>query len=68
VAFIILLAGAALAGLAYLTPDRDEHGTVGLGRFKRPVPASALAEPVQPVEGGLGRFARARTGAPPSLS
>lgn len=68
VAFLILLAGAALAGLAYLTPDRDEDGTVGLGRFKRPIPQHALAPVGPPVEGGLGRFARPRTGAPPALS
>lgn len=68
VAFIILLVGAALAGLAYLTPERSEAGTVGLGRFKRPAPADALVAAAQPVEGGLGRFARPRLGAPPSLS
>jgi hypothetical protein len=68
VAFLILLAGAALAGLAYLTPARDADGTVGLGRFKRPAPAAALNPAMEPVEGGLGRFARPRTGPPPALS
>ena len=67
VAFLILLAGAALAGLAYLTPDRDESGAVGLGRFRRPRPEAAMPA-AAPVEGGLGRFARPRTGPPPALS
>ena len=68
VAFLILLAGAALAGLAYLTPERDETGAVGLGRFRRPRPDAVAASPLAPVEGGLGRFARPRTGPPPALS
>jgi hypothetical protein len=66
VAFLILLAGAALTALAYLTPDRTEGGTIGLGRFKRPAPVSVVA--MEPVEGGLGRFARLRTTAPSRLS
>jgi hypothetical protein len=66
VGFIIMVIGALLAGLAYLTPARAETGTVGLGRFRKPVPADATV--VEPVEGGLGRFARPRVGAPPSLS
>ena len=66
VAFLVLLAGATLAALAYLTPDRTEGGTIGLGRFKRPTPATVLA--MEPVEGGLGRFARLRTAAPSRLS
>ena len=70
VGFVILLLGAALAGWAYLTPEGRDDGTVGLGRFRRAAPATALAgaEPVEPVTGGLGRFSRARTGPPPSLS
>ena len=68
VAFIILLIGAALAALAYFTPDRDEGATVGLGRFKRPIPQSAVLQLGPPVKGGLGRFSRPRTGAPPALS
>lgn len=72
VGFIILLLGAALAGWAYLTPERrddDAAPLVGLGRFRRPVPAAALVEaPAEPVTGGLGRFSRLRTGPPPSLS
>lgn len=68
VGFIILLLGAALAGLAYLTPDRAEDGTVGLGRFRRPAPAVATAIAAEPVTGGLGRFSKLRSGPPPSLS
>ena len=71
VGFIILLLGAALAGWAYLTPERrdDDAPLVGLGRFRRPVPAAALVDaPAEPVTGGLGRFSRLRTGPPPSLS
>jgi hypothetical protein len=68
IAFLILLAGLAFAGLAYITPARAEDGHVGLGRFRRPVPAEALAAPVEPVQGGLGRFTRPRTGPPPALS
>lgn len=69
VAFLILLAGAALAGLAYLTPARPEEGaTIGLGRFKRPAPLMVAARPFEPVQGGLGRFTRPRTGPPPKLS
>ena len=68
VAFIILLIGAALAALAYLTPERDETGAIGLGRFRRPRPEAVAAAPLAPVEGGLGRFARPRTGPPPALS
>jgi hypothetical protein len=67
VAFLILLAGAALAGLAYLTPARDEEH-VGLGRFRKPVPTAAVASPAEPVTGGLGRFARLRTAPPQHLS
>jgi hypothetical protein len=68
VAFLILLAGAALAALAYLTPERDETGAVGLGRFRRERPDVVAAPALAPVEGGLGRFARPRTGPPPALS
>jgi hypothetical protein len=68
VAFLVLLAGLAFAGLAHLTPARAEDGTIGLGRFRRPVPATALAAPLEPVSGGLGRFARPRSGPPPALS
>lgn len=68
VAFLILLAGAAMAALAYFTPARDSDH-VGLGRFRRPVPASALATvSSEPVRGGLGRFARLRTAPPQHLS
>ena len=67
VAFLILLAGAALAALAYLTPERNETGAVGLGRFRRPRPEAAATTALAPVEGGLGRFARPRTGPPPAL-
>ncbi|HEX4906385.1 MAG TPA: hypothetical protein VFU93_13095 [Acidimicrobiales bacterium] len=68
VAFIILLVGAALAALAYLTPERDDAGAVGLGRFRRQRPEATATVPLAPVEGGLGRFARPRTGPPPALS
>jgi hypothetical protein len=68
VAFLILLAGLAFGGLAYLTPARDAGGTMGLGRFTRPVPAEVLAVPQEPVDGGLGRFQRPRTGPPPAHS
>jgi hypothetical protein len=68
VAFLILLAGLAFAGLAYATPARTEDGLVGLGRFRRPAPAGADAPPMEPVNGGLGRFTRPRTGPPPALS
>jgi len=72
VGFIILLLGAALAGWAYLTPDRPEDGSIGLGRFRRPAPEAVLqgaaATPPEPVVGGLGRFSRLRSGPPPSLS
>lgn len=68
IGFIILLAGLAAAGWAYVTPDRREDGVVGLGRFRRPMPDEALAVPVEPVTGGLGRFTRPRTGPPPALS
>jgi hypothetical protein len=40
---------------------------IGLSRFRRPVPAVVNA-PIESVEGGLGRFARPRTGPPPPLS
>jgi hypothetical protein len=66
VAFLILLAGLAFAGLAYLTPDREDGAMVGLSRFRRPAPA--VNTPIEPVEGGLGRFARPRSGPPPALS
>jgi hypothetical protein len=68
VAFLILLAGLAFAGLAYATPARAEDGTIGLGRFRRPVEGAVSTEPIDPVSGGLGRFARPRTGPPPALS
>jgi hypothetical protein len=68
VAFLVLLAGLAFAGLAYLTPARDDAGTIGLGRFRRPAAAATHAAPLEPVEGGLGRFSRPRTGPPPALS
>lgn len=68
VAFLILLAGAALAGLAYVTPTRAEDATVGLGRFRRPAPVEAIASALGPVQGGLGRFTRPRLGPPPKLS
>jgi hypothetical protein len=72
VAFIVLLAGLALAGLAYLTPAGADDGFVGLGRFRRPAPASATLPSVaglsEPVRGGLGRFARTRTAPPQTLS
>jgi hypothetical protein len=66
VGFLILLAGLAFAGLAYVTPARPEDGLVGLGRFQRVAPVDA--ETIEPVSGGLGRFARPRTGPPPALS
>ena len=68
VAFLILLTGLAFAGLAYVTPARAEDATIGLGRFKRPMPGEIATGPVEPVTGGLGRFARPRTGRPPALS
>lgn len=68
VAFLVLLAGLAFAALAHLTPARAEDGTIGLGRFQRPVAAAAIDVPLEPVSGGLGRFARPRSGPPPALS
>ena len=68
VAFLILLAGLAFAGLAYATPDRTEEGLVGLGRFRRPAPPDADVVADEPVPGGLGRFTKPRTGPPPALS
>jgi hypothetical protein len=68
VGFLVLLAGLAFAGLAYVTPARAENSTIGLGRFRRPAPAIIGSGPAEPVKGGLGRFARPRTGPPPALS
>ncbi|MDQ1396616.1 MAG: hypothetical protein QOG64_1875 [Acidimicrobiaceae bacterium] len=67
VAFLILLAGLAFAGLAFLTPEHAD-GTIGLGRFRGPVPAASVAAAVEPAAGGLGRFRRPRTGPPAALS
>jgi hypothetical protein len=67
VGFLILLAGLAFGGLAYATPARSDDGLVGLGRFRKPAPADA-GEQLEPVNGGLGRFTRPRSGPPPALS
>ncbi len=56
---IVLLAGAALGFYAY------SGNALGGGR---PVPAPVAPPGAEPVLGGLGRFSRARSGPPPSLS
>jgi hypothetical protein len=72
VAFVILLAGSAIAAWTYLSEregEGEETSMIGLGRFRRAAPAAATVGGVpEPVTGGLGRFARSRTGPPPALS
>jgi len=60
---LVLLAGAALGFWAY----SGGGGGLGIGLAPATVPAAAPPG-AEPVLGGLGRFARPRTGPPPSLS
>lgn len=70
---LLLLFAGALG--AYLAANRAPRQTLGLGRFRRVLPAGATPEmidvdPVRPaeiVERGLGRLRRPRVGTPPAL-
>ena len=69
---LLLFAGAVGA---YLAANQAPRQTIGLGRFRRVLPAGSSeavlsrdpARPAEIVERGLGRLRRARIGAPPAL-
>lgn len=66
--FLVLLGAAAAAYWAATTPAPAAL-MAGIGRFARPVPRGGPGGPgpADPAMGGLGRFARRRTGPPPPL-
>lgn len=73
IGFVLLLLAALMAGWTYLTSNTGQPTTIGLGRFKTTLPASAAAPalasaPAEPAVGGLSRFARTRTRPPTPLS
>lgn len=62
VGFVVLLVGAALGAWAYLKDPEAVGAVTGVGALQRAAAAPA------PVTGGLGRFTRARSNPPPTLS
>jgi hypothetical protein len=63
---LLLLVGVAFAVWSWSAPAPT---TIGLGRFRRQLPATATVdEEIEPEMGGLGRFAKPRTESPPPLT